>query len=204
MQSRYYDSFTGRFISSEPNIDFGGFDESAEILTYNIYAYCANRPVVFCDPTGEALFTCILVGAVIGAVVGSGVGAAISYSKYKKVKWKYVVFGGVGGAAIGAVFGAGIHAIGVTAKSAISTGTYKTLSQGVNFTKTTLSRMTDKARYVPVQLLIEAIKKGVARPDPQKTRAIMYTIQMVKNGKTYILEVLYDKATNTILHFLYK
>jgi hypothetical protein len=31
--------------------------------------------------------------------------------------------------------------------------------------------MTDKARYVPVQLLIEAIKKGVARPDPQKNKS---------------------------------
>ena len=64
--------------------------------------------------------------------------------------------------------------------------------------------MNEKARQVPVQVLIEAIKNGVASPDPQGTDAIMYTIEMIKKGKTYTLEVLYSAATNTIWHFLYK
>ena len=64
--------------------------------------------------------------------------------------------------------------------------------------------MNNPGRFVPVQTLIQAIKEGRARPDPQGTKATMYTIEMFKNGKGYNLEVLYDKASNTILHFLYK
>ena len=33
-------------------------------------------------------------------------------------------------------------------------------------------------------------KSGVARPDPHGTKAIIYTIEMFKNGKAYNLEVL--------------
>ncbi len=64
--------------------------------------------------------------------------------------------------------------------------------------------MNNPGRFVPVQTLIQAIKHGTASADPQGTKAIMYTIEMFKNGKAYNLEVLYDKASNTILHFLYK
>lgn len=56
----------------------------------------------------------------------------------------------------------------------------------------------------PVSTLIEAIKYGIPRADPQGTSAIMYEIEMYKNGKAYQLEVLYDKATNTIYRFVYK
>ncbi len=64
--------------------------------------------------------------------------------------------------------------------------------------------MTDPNRFVPVQTLINTIKYGTMSADPQGTSAIMYTTEMVKNGRTYTLEVLYDEASNTILHFLYK
>jgi len=104
-----------------------------------------------------------------------------------------------GGAAAGSIF-----AGSATASTGAGGVVYKTLEKGVNFTQTTLTRMNNPNRFVPVQTLIQAIKSGVARPDPQGTKAIMYTIEMFKNGKAYNLEVLYDKATNTILHFLYK
>ena len=80
----------------------------------------------------------------------------------------------------------------------------KALDAGVNFTNTTLQRMQNPARFVPISTLTDAIKYGVAKPDPQGSQAIMYTIEMFKNGKAYQLEVLYDEATNTIFHFLYK
>jgi len=81
---------------------------------------------------------------------------------------------------------------------------YDTLQQGINFTNTTLQRMQDPNRFVPVHTLMDAIRYGTANPDPQGSQAIMYTIEMFKNGKAYQLEVLYDKASNTIFHFLYK
>ena len=64
--------------------------------------------------------------------------------------------------------------------------------------------MNDSCRFVPVQTLIDAIKHGDPSADSQGTKAIMYTIDLIKNGTSYKLEVLYDKASNTILHFLYK
>lgn len=83
-------------------------------------------------------------------------------------------------------------------------GYYNVLSKGVNFTNTCIQRMSNAARYVPVNTLINCIKNGTAKRDPQGTKAIMYTINMWKNGKLYKLEVLYERASNTILHFLYK
>ncbi len=43
--------------------------------------------------------------------------------------------------------------------------------------------------------------KGLAGPGGSK--ALMYYSRMTKNGKLYNLEVLYDKATNSIWHFKY-
>ena len=50
VSSRYYDPEIKRWISPEPNVDYGEFDEGAEILGYNVYAYCFNNPVNNFDP----------------------------------------------------------------------------------------------------------------------------------------------------------
>ena len=63
--------------------------------------------------------------------------------------------------------------------------------------------MENPGRFVPIQTLQDAIKstKGVA--DPRGSNAMMHYTTMTKNGQTYNLEVLYDKATNTVNHFEY-
>jgi hypothetical protein len=73
----------------------------------------------------------------------------------------------------------------------------------LNFTKTAAGRLLNPSRMVPIQLLKFVVDnvKGVA--DPQGSSALMYYTQMLKNGRMYNLEVLYDKATNTVMHFLY-
>lgn len=63
--------------------------------------------------------------------------------------------------------------------------------------------MADKNRAVPIQILEQEIKGSKGVVDPKGSRALMHTTEMFKNGKTYNLEVLYDKATNTIWHFKY-
>jgi hypothetical protein len=75
--------------------------------------------------------------------------------------------------------------------------------------------MENIGRFVPVQTLQSAIKYGKGFADPQETKAIKYYTVMYKaeskvfNGVTvnyqqaYNLEVLYEKSTNTVLHFLY-
>ena len=72
-----------------------------------------------------------------------------------------------------------------------------------NFSTKAAGHMANSGRVVPVQILEQAIKgsKGVA--DPRGSRAFMHATEMWKNGKAYNLEVLYDKATNSIWHFKY-
>ena len=61
LQSRYYDSYTGRFINADGQLNGG-------LLGYNLFAYCENNPVMYTDPTGEFLLSALIIGAVIGAV----------------------------------------------------------------------------------------------------------------------------------------
>ena len=68
LKSRYYSPEVGRWISPEPNVDYGEFDEGSEILGYNVYAYCFNNPVNNFDPKATA----VLIGIGIGALIGGG------------------------------------------------------------------------------------------------------------------------------------
>lgn len=63
--------------------------------------------------------------------------------------------------------------------------------------------MGEVGRQVPVQTLQDAIRYGMAMPDPRGSNAIMYYTTIYKNGKKYNLEVLYNKSTNTVYHFEY-
>lgn len=123
--SRYYDPEIGRFISPEPNVDYGGFDEGAGLLAYNVYAYCANNPVMYKDETGESItLTCIIVFGIIGAVAGGYAGYKIAqhYEIPKGQRWKYVLGGVVIGGAAGALLGWGVG-IGVSAAAVKIAGT---------------------------------------------------------------------------------
>ncbi len=204
LRARYYNPQIGRFTSLD--IEEG---EIASPLDMNRYVYCRNNPIKYVDPTGEGvLLACIIIGAVVGAVAGGFAGAAVSKKTTGSVSGTSIAIGVLGGATVGGLLGWGLYAFGasVSAAGLVSTapGLYKTLDQGVNFATKALQHMNEKARQVPVQVLIEAIKYGTKSPDPQGSSAIMYSIEMVKNGKTYTLEVLYNAVTNTIWHFLYK
>ena len=116
--SRYYDPEIGRWISPEPNVDYGEFDDGAGLLAYNVYAYCANNPIMFKDETGEGItLACVLICAGIGLIVGAVGGS--HYAKHKKNLtpsdgwdyWKYVVGFGVAGGAVGALVGWGAGAL---------------------------------------------------------------------------------------------
>ncbi|MBP3392298.1 MAG: RHS repeat-associated core domain-containing protein [Clostridia bacterium] len=117
VSSRYYDPEIGRWISPEPNVDYGDFDEGAGLLGYNVYAYCANNPVMFKDETGESItLACVLIGAGIGLLAGGGFGvyraSKKGYSPSDGWKyWKYVVGYGVAGGAVGALVGWGAGAL---------------------------------------------------------------------------------------------
>ncbi len=198
LRARYYDPQTGRFIQQDPAED-----------GYNWYVYGNQNPVLYVDYTGESVMLAyVIIGAIVGGVVGGFAGAYVSKQTTGDVTATGVVVGVLGGATLGGLLGYGMYAFGasISASGVVSTlpGVYKTLDKGINFTATTVKHMNETGRQVPIQVLIEAIKYGKASPDPQGTSAMMYYIEMVKNGKTYTLEVLYDKVTNTIMHFLYR
>ena len=64
LQSRYYDSYVGRFINADGQLNGG-------LLGNNMFAYCENNPVMRTDPNGNGWF-----GAIAGAICGTLVGAA--------------------------------------------------------------------------------------------------------------------------------
>ena len=84
LNSRYYDPQTGRFINAEPNVDYGKFDEGAGLNGYNVFAYCANNPVMFKDDSGEFVISIsigigsLLTWATYGIATAVGVGAGVA------------------------------------------------------------------------------------------------------------------------------
>jgi hypothetical protein len=73
----------------------------------------------------------------------------------------------------------------------------------LKFSQSSARHMQEAGRYVPIQILQQAIKDGNVSKDPQGSSALMYTIEMFKNNVSYTLEVLYDSASNMIYHFKY-
>ena len=60
--SRWYDPAVGRFISPD-SVIYGANDD---LLSYNLYAYCSNNPIMFTDPSGnEAISVCITTATVV-------------------------------------------------------------------------------------------------------------------------------------------
>ena len=88
-RARYYDSATGRFLSTDP------------IFQTNLYEYAANNPLQFVDPSGAAIVTGAIVGASAGAVVGAALGCLATLAA-----------GCAPGAAVGAVIGGAVGAGG--------------------------------------------------------------------------------------------
>lgn len=119
MNSRFYDSSTGRFITQD---SYSG--NPYDPWTQHLYSYCGNNPVNMVDPTGHFCISAIIIGAIVGAVIGAGI---VGYQDYKddgkifngsKTVGDYalgVAIGGAAGAAVGAAVGAVSAAGGVGA-----------------------------------------------------------------------------------------
>lgn len=111
--ARYYDPKTGRYLSQDPLFLDGG--------NSNFYLYCGGDPLNFIDPTGEFIFTAIVVGAVVGAAIGAGIEYYRQSKTNKPTDWKAVGKAALIGGAIGAIGGGvgaaveGLFAAGVAA-----------------------------------------------------------------------------------------
>ena len=152
LSARYYDPEDGRFISRD---SYRG--NSVNPSTWNLYAYCANSPVNYEDPSGH-----IAISRIIGGVIGGGIGFLAGRKIAKKTKakgWKkYAIIAGctIGGAAIGALAGPRVAKVAKKAASLIKRKIPSRHIQKIkrvwNTTKNTVKKAVTKTR--------SAISKG--------------------------------------------
>ncbi len=108
--SRYYDSYTGRFINADSLLS------NKSVLGNNMFTYCLNNPVNMADTTGELPF--FIVTAAIGAVVGAIAGGVIAANNGGNI-WAGIGIGAGAGALVGT--GAGMVAGAALAGSITAT-----------------------------------------------------------------------------------
>ena len=75
LNARYYCPEWRRFISPDDT----SYLDPDSVNGLNLYCYCNNDPVNYADPSGHAIITAIILGAVIGALVGFGGTVLVDY-----------------------------------------------------------------------------------------------------------------------------
>ena len=226
VQSRYYNPEIGRWISPEPNADYGGFDEGAGLLGYNVYAYCANNPVNNFDPDGEAVAN--IVGGIIGGVAGAALGALLAQelglSGWKKAL--FIVGLTAAGAALGAFLGPYMAKLGGKIASMLKSAasSFKATVQGARTaikhsktvtklinnasqlkrSKTVMSHLSSRP-YTDSTLTIQNIMKAVKpMADSSLKDGLKWVVNGTYNGSSGVWELVVDTITNTIVHFLFR
>jgi RHS repeat-associated protein len=121
LQSRYYNPEIGRFISSD-----GLLGQLGNVQSHNMYAYCANNPVMYSDISGYApkwidTLAWIGVGLVVAAAVVLTAGAV-----------GFVIGGTLGAIAYGASFGIAIGAV-IGTSIGVAGGIVKDVIEGNSF-----------------------------------------------------------------------
>lgn len=91
---------------------------------------------------------------------------------------------------------------GIIVKAVMKQITKSVAKSGLKFAATPLKHMKSSSRFVPAQLL-KQVTKGKAYKDPRGSKGKAFYAVMKKNGKSYNLQVVYHKNTNTIYHFHY-
>ena len=104
LQTRYYDPETGRFISQ----DGVQYANPEQINGFNLYAYCANNPVMNIDPNGTAI-SIFLISLLIGVGLGMITGGTLSgIAAYQEGRQGLEMFASIAG---GAIMGGAMSAV---------------------------------------------------------------------------------------------
>jgi RHS repeat-associated protein len=185
---RYYNASLGRYISS---------DSVGLSAGLNTFGYANGNPLTNYDPMGTNALTAFggFLQESYNYLNGQGFDGC---NVFGALKDGYDGEGDGFGWALGEdVLSFGTVGLGALAKAGLA------VKAQLNFSQAALLHMSNPARAVPVQILMIAIKSSKGVPDPRGSQALMHTVDMVRNGNPYKLEVLYDKASNAIWHFKY-
>ena len=117
LNSRYYDSAIGRFISPD---DVSYLGANGDLNSYNLYAYCSNNPVMYTDPSGHSIIAVLFFAVVIGAVVGSAIsiGKELIDGNFNPLDWDWKNI--IGSACVGAAISVATAAGGLAGIGAVS------------------------------------------------------------------------------------
>lgn len=169
-----------------------------------LQAGASSGPEVFRSVATQSLklFASVSVGGAAGSYVEDAVTDAMGENWGRGAG--LVTRFGVGGLTYGGLshLDQSFNLSGVYGVEAINP-TVQNANSNLNFAATPAKHMSDPNRHVPVQILEDAIRTGTQMPDPKGSNATMYYTPMVRNGKSYNLEILYDTSSNTIYHFKY-
>lgn len=115
MNGRMYDAKLGRFLSPDNFIQ-----EPYSTQSFNRFGYVWNNPLNFSDPSGEFIFTALIIGAAVGAYFG---GKQANEGKWNPLDWDWssgdTWMGIGGGAVVGGVAGVVGAVVGPAAVAAI-------------------------------------------------------------------------------------
>ena len=113
LNARYYNPLWRIFISPD-SIDYL---DPESVNGLNLYAYCNNDPVNYCDPSGNLGVSLAVLGAIVFGIIGAATGGVIAYNVAKDngaEGWDLVgwtTLGILGGGLIGAALGYGVGAL---------------------------------------------------------------------------------------------
>ncbi len=192
LQSRYYDPTLGRFVNGDAATYLG---TRKVALSYNLFTYCENNPIMYVDVSGESL-TAVLIGIVVGAIIGGVLGYGLSriLTVPKGKRWKYVLGGAVIGAIIGGCIG---YAVGAAGSSGIvlwsGGGTKGAGAHAMNFASKNGLRtleMTTRGKFL-TKLNTAAIKvlgkrKGYQFMKPFWNAASKQFVRSAAKGQEYV------------------
>ena len=180
LKTRYYDPQTCRFVT----IDDLQYLDPETINGLNLYAYCANNPILYVDPNGTSILFAIFIGIVIGAaVLGTGYAVYSGIKAYNEGARGWELAGAIGkgfikGAVIGGVIGGFVGALiyllpmmGSFFGSSVTLGSYVTASGEVVAISVTGAQIAAAAATAAFAGMGILYSKGANRNQPKDKRS---------------------------------
>ena len=189
LQSRYYDPTIGRFINAD-----GLLGEVGDPLNHNMYAYCANNPVMYVDPDGDfpiliSLTIIFGIGALSG-VAGTFIGDLAT--SLMTGEWSFSSWETYAGAAIG--YGTAALIMPYNPTLALAVGSGLSTFAGMSLEKAT---GTSNASWGEIALW-SAVSAGIGAIMGQATKGLR--ISGITSGRGSYQHVMRTQFTNMIKH----